>query len=59
MASGMMFQFHVRNTNVKKYGLPYVAKTHAKAFKKYKENEERLRAKAYRRILPIVKRLWK
>jgi hypothetical protein len=58
LASGMMFKFHDKGTNPKKYGAPYLAKCHAVALRRYNENCARLRAKAYRRIFPIVSKLW-
>jgi hypothetical protein len=58
MAGSMMMRFHMKGTNVKKYGLPYLAKTHRVALKRFNANESRLRTKAYRRILPIIERLF-
>lgn len=54
----MMENFYDKNINPKKYGKPLFSKSYERDLKKYKENSARLRSKAYRRILPIISKLW-
>lgn len=58
ISSGMMFRFYDQNINPKKYGKPLLSKCHERELKKYNENISRLKNIAYRRILPIVSKLW-